>query len=298
MKKTFALLLSLVSTIAAAQGRELQPLPQDRLSAVLTFFAIDTSVPLDAHVVDRGMVQGFIREKIVFTGARGARVPAYLSFPDLGGAHPLVLLLHAGASSKDSWWQADGYERAASLTRKLLEAGFAVFAMDARNHGERSNGVDYVPIPSLYFNNKWWATVRAMVVETSADHLRALQYLSSRTEVNLRRIGTVGQSMGGFTAFYLAALDPRIAVIVAGAPALGEPWLYPLTAMNFSTAIKGRPVLVLAGDKDQLIPKTTTDLLMSQLGSGAQLHMFSSDHRLPAAYTDVAFNWLQTRLRR
>jgi len=54
--------------------------------------------------------------------------------------------MHAGASSKDAWWSPSGYERAADLTRGLLESGYAVFAIDAQYHGERAVTIDYVPI--------------------------------------------------------------------------------------------------------------------------------------------------------
>lgn len=293
-----AVLLALALPSRAVGQVQLQPLPPDRLDAVLTFFAVDSSIPLDAHVVDKTRVLGFTREKIVFTGARGARVPAYLAFPDSGPAHPLVLLLHAGASSKEAWWQTDSYDRGGVLTRRLLEAGFAVFALDARNHGERANGIDFVPIPTVYFTNKWWASFRAMLVETASDHIRALQYLATRPEIDVRRIGTVGQSMGGFTAFYLAALDPRVSTIVAGAPALAEPWLYPLTAFNFSAPIRSRSVLILAGERDQLITRQSTDALLALIGKAAELHMLSSDHRLPAEYIDVAVPWLQQHFTR
>jgi dienelactone hydrolase len=296
----FAAVLCLVfPAMGSTQGREWQPLPKDQLEAVLTFFAVDSGIPLDAHVVELSRHFGFVREKIVFTGARGTRVPAYLAYPDSGQTtHPLVLLLHAGASSKDAWWQTDSYDRGGWLTRKLLSVGYAVFALDAQNHGERAGGIDYVPIPTLYFKNKWWASFRAMVVETAADHIRGLQYLASRPEIDLRRIATVGQSMGAFTSFYLAALDSRITTLVVGSPALTESWLYPLTAINFAPTIKARPVLVLTGDKDQLIPRHATDRLVAVLGKSARLQILASDHRLPAEYIDIAVRWLQEHLSR
>ena len=210
----FALIVLLRGTDLSAQARELRPVSGDTLAAVLTFFDIDASVPLGAHVVDRGEALGFVREKIVFTGGRGHRVPAYLSLPRSTGPAPLVLLQHAGASAKESWWLPDSYERGASLTRRLLEAGFAVLALDAQNHGERSSGIGYVPIPTLYFNNRWWASFRDMVVETTTDYRRALQYLQARAEIDLSRIAAIGQSMGAMTSFYLAALEPRVSVVV------------------------------------------------------------------------------------
>ena len=163
-----------------AQSRELEPHSPPALAAVLTFFDYDRSVPIHADVVQSGKLLGFTREKIVFTGARGDRVPAFLSLPAGNGPFRVVLLMHAGASSKSAWWTSTSYERAADLTRGLLEAGYAVFALDAQYDGERAAANDYVPIETLYFTNEWWASFRSMVVQTTADYRRALDYLRSR----------------------------------------------------------------------------------------------------------------------
>jgi dienelactone hydrolase len=47
------------------------------------------------------------------------------------------------------------------------------------------------------------------------DDLRTLDYLASRPEVDPRRLGCVGLSVGGYRSFVLSALDPRIKVAVA-----------------------------------------------------------------------------------
>jgi hypothetical protein len=46
------------------------------------------------------------------------------------------------------------------------------------------------------------------------DDIRALDYLASRPEVDSRRLGCVGLSVGGHRSFLLAALDERIRVAV------------------------------------------------------------------------------------
>jgi dienelactone hydrolase len=42
------------------------------------------------------------------------------------------------------------------------------------------------------------------------DELQALSYLASRPEVDPRRLGVFGMSMGATKAWWLAALDPRV----------------------------------------------------------------------------------------
>jgi len=47
------------------------------------------------------------------------------------------------------------------------------------------------------------------------DDIRTVDYLASRPEVDPKRIGCVGLSVGGYRSFLLAALDPRIRAAVA-----------------------------------------------------------------------------------
>jgi dienelactone hydrolase len=209
-----------------------------------------------------------------------------------------VLLLHAGSSSKESWWQPDGYEYGAALTKSLLEAGYAVFALDAQGHGERAAGVDFVPIPALFYTNNWWAAFRTLAVETATDCRRALQYLGTRPEIDLTRLATVGQSLGALGSFYLAAVDPRVAVLVAGAPAVAESWLYPITGLNLAPAVRGRATLLLAGDHDQFASRERLAALRALLGPATEVREFPSDHRLPPAYVDASLNWIRRHLGR
>ena len=47
--------------------------------------------------------------------------------------------------------------------------------------------------------------------ETVADLFRTLDYLETRPDVDARRIGMIGVSMGGQETWITAALDPRVA---------------------------------------------------------------------------------------
>src|SRR2546423_2122916 len=46
------------------------------------------------------------------------------------------------------------------------------------------------------------------------DEFRALDYLASRLEVDTKRLGTLGMSMGSTKAWWLAALDPRLRLCI------------------------------------------------------------------------------------
>ena len=272
------------------------PHEQDVLAAVRSFLDYDAGIPLHAEVVARDRAFGFVREKVVLTSGRRDRVPGLLSLPSGPGPHPLVVLLHAGAGTKETWWVEGGLERGGLLTQRLLEAGYAVFALDGEHHGERAGNADFVPIRTWYFENEWWATFRDMVAETVTDYRRALDYLSTRDELAVSDVGAAGVSMGGITAVALAASDPRIQSVVTTSAALSPEWLFPLTHVNLSPGLDGRRVLTLVGDQDELVDvgvaRSFHDLIDS---SEKDLHVFGGGHRPPAEWASLAGSWLVNR---
>jgi len=298
--QVWALMALIGVTIQAyAQTEELKPLPETTLRAVLTFLDVDRAAPLDAHVVGRDEALGFPREKIVFSGARAQRVPAYLSLPKLSAPVPLVLLQHGGAFSKEAWWAAGGFHNGEALTRRLLLAGFAVAALDAYGHGERSSGVDYASIRTMWFEEKRWPVFRDMYVQTTGDHRRFLQYLESRSELDLARVGTIGLSMGGVTSIYLAAAEPRVQIVVTGSSALADAWLYPIAPVNLAPALAHAQVLLLAGTNDPLVPSAATAALAAALPAAThRVRLWESGHQLPTEYTEEAYEWVVRRMRR
>lgn len=103
------------------------------------------------------------------------------------------------------------------------------------------------------------------------DDIRALDYLASRPEVDPKRLGCVGLSVGGYRSFLLAALDERIrvAVDVGWMTALGSQikqhvihsiglsfhiiGLYRyLDLPDLAALIAPRAVLVINGSQDRL----------------------------------------------
>src|SRR4051812_9328807 len=79
-----------------------RPLGAEAYSAISTFYNYDASIPLNVRIVDSLKTTAYRRYKLVLTGADGERVPGYLAFPaTMTTRAPVVLLLHAGAGSKD-----------------------------------------------------------------------------------------------------------------------------------------------------------------------------------------------------
>jgi dienelactone hydrolase len=91
----------------------------------------------------------------------------------------------------------------------------------------------------------------------------ALDALTNRPEIDPNRIAMIGLSYGGFYSTYVAALDPRIKVVVASCsfrndPAIvdgtAEGRLLDLAPAEIAALIAPRPLQIQSGIRDNLIP--------------------------------------------
>jgi dienelactone hydrolase len=241
----------------------------------------------------------YMREKIVFTGVRGGRVPGYLAYPKgQKGRLPLILLIHAGASSKEAWWEADSFERGKLLCEKLLELGFAILALDAQFHGERSINNDYLPVGPVLFDKKWVFRFRDGVIETVGDYFRAIDYLKSRVEVDVTRTGVAGHSMGGVISLIIAALRPDIKAAVGCVAACAYSWMYPATPVNLAQGISAS-TLLLAARSDEFFDVDSSQRLYGSLRvKDKKLEFYDGGHRLPEDNIARTVEWLKQHMAR
>jgi len=272
-------------------------LSPEALRAVTALFSIDHSIPLDAKILEKYETRTYTHEKIVFTGVRGDRVPGYLAIPKIGkGPHPIVFLFHVSAGSKSSWWDEMSFERGQAVTDTLLEMGIAVLALDAQFHGERSMNNDYLPIQQMYIEKKWMNRYRDGIIQTIGDYERAVDYLSTRKEIDIQRIGVLGHSLGGVMAVLFSTVEKRVVSLVASVAAYSDSWLYPLTPFNVAENIKA-PTLLLGGKQDIVIAPDAVKKLFSVLKTPIkELEMYDSGHRLPAENISRSVAWLNKYL--
>jgi dienelactone hydrolase len=159
---------------------------------------------------------------------------------------------------------------------ELARAGFAAIAIDDWGFGERKSDTEvHIAMNMLWRGQVMWG----MMVY---DSVRAVDYLLTRPDVDASRIGTTGMSMGSTMAWWLAALDPRIACCVdtccltefttfLASGGFHAPFYYvPSLLKHFTTAqinalIAPRPHLSLAGDKDPLTPAEGLSIVDAEL---------------------------------
>ena len=199
-------------------------------------------------------------------------VPAYFIKPVDGAPKlPLVLYNHAHGGSfelgKDEILKGCAELQRPPYVAPLLERGYAVLCLDMWGFGERRGRSHSELFKAMLWQGR---VLWGMMVY---DSLRALDYLTSRDDVDETRIGTLGLSMGSTMAWWLAALDTRVKVCVdlccltdfqalleaRGLDGHGIYYYVPSLLKHFTTAqinalIAPRPHLSLAGRFDPLTP--------------------------------------------
>jgi dienelactone hydrolase len=173
--------------------------------------------PLNARVFDTYAGDGFHVENIIYDSLPGYRVTANVFVPDGKGPFPAVIVSPGHVPSGKAW----DYSFGANFAR----AGILALSYDIVGEGERLQhydpqiGASKVGAPTSEHSLAAYQTmllgehVSRYFIE---DAMRGVDYLTSRKDVDARRIGAFGCSGGGTITAYLAALDPRIkAVAVA-----------------------------------------------------------------------------------
>lgn len=158
----------------------------------------------DVRIKDTVQTDLYTRYEIDFLAAAGERVPAYLYLPhrsSVSGKMPAMLALHpTGAEGKKI---VDGQGKAnRGYAKELAERGYVVIAPDYPSFGDLS---DYD------FNTDRYQSGTMAAIHY---HMRCVDLLSSRPDVDRERIGVIGHSLGGHNAMFVGAFDERLKVVV------------------------------------------------------------------------------------
>jgi len=167
------------------------------------------SAPLAPRIQRREERLGFTIEQVSFNSGRGLRVPALFLRPDIKGRAPAILYCH-NHSHDYAWGKGETLEgkgRMPPIGPILARAGYSVLAIDAWCFGQRRADENATAKSFLLQGRTLWGMMLA-------DERAALDYLETRREVDSRRMGCFGFSMGCTKAWWLAALDPRIRAVV------------------------------------------------------------------------------------
>jgi uncharacterized protein len=241
----------------------------------------------------------------------GLKLAGEIYVPEDGiSRYPAVCLCHGIPGSvynpADRGWQA--------LAEKFCKAGFVTMIFKFRGSGNSQGDFDLMG----------W----------TRDLKEAVDMLLKVPETDPGRLFLLGSSAGANMSIYLAANDNRIAGVVSlacpaeysfintdkGEPALrefrrlgiirdpkfppsAEEWLAGfarVAAVNWISRIAPRPILIMQGDRDDLVPVEHADRLFKLAGEPKELVLVpGAGHRLRLenSVIDKAIMWLQKEAR-
>lgn len=240
------------------------------LFEMLGLWPLPERTDLRAVVTGRLEQDEFIVEKLHFQSLPGLYVTANLYRPkELSAPAPAVLYVCGHAPVKRdgvSFGNKVAYQHHGQW---LARHGYVCLVLDTLQLGELE-GLHH----GTYREGLWWWNARGYTpagVEVW-NSLRALDYLSTRPEVDARRLGMTGRSGGGAYTWFTAALDERVRVAapVAGITDLQNHvvdgcveghcdcmyfvnthrWDFPCVA----ALVAPRPLLIVNTDADPIFP--------------------------------------------
>ena len=206
-----------------------------------------------AETVERVDCGDYVRERVSFNTTPDVRVPAFVLVPkNLSAPAPAIVALHDHGGfylwGKEKLVQIDGehpvftdfrqrYYGGRSIAIELVRQGYVVVVIDMFYWGERrmlldDDSADWRDRPASMplaridaFNAR--ASQKEQIVGRTIysagftwpgvmcwDDVRTVDYLLSRPDVDPKRIGCVGLSVGAVRAAHLAALDERVRAAV------------------------------------------------------------------------------------
>jgi dienelactone hydrolase len=190
-----------------------------------------TRAPLNAEILERKDFGSHTREKIVFDTRTNLSTIGYLLLPkNVSGPLPGVLCLSGhgrgvtdiiGMADDGSQLPTRGASYAKEYALQCVEHGYATFAVEqlgfgsrrdeaARKRASTENSCRPAACAALLFG-------QTMASWRVWDAMRSIDYLTTRPEVDARRIATLGASGGGTISLLTGALDERVKVAVVSA---------------------------------------------------------------------------------
>lgn len=313
------------------------------------------------EVLERVQRDDHVRERILFSTAPNLRVPAYVLIPrNLKRPAPAIVDLHSHGGmflfGKEkvvdlgrnhpamTAYHERNYDSRPTATA-LVRRGYVVITIDAFFFGERrlimdadlKHGWDrsrYTLQDVQQLNQQCRAKettlAKSLVLAgltwpgiVAWDDMRTVDYLVTRPEVDPRRLGCLGISMGGYRSMYLTALDERIrAGCIVGFMSTIRPmlrahvdthsWVHFLPELHrhldwpdLASLAAPRALLVQQCSQDRLFPlagmRASVEKIAAAYAKGGVKNQFSgrfydAPHRFTLAMQDEAFQWLDRHL--
>lgn len=296
---------------------------REQILEMLGLWPMPEKTDLKATLAGKIETDKFTVEKIHFQSMPGLYISANLYIPkNLTGPAPTILYLCGHARVvKDgvAYGNKTNYQHHPAW---FAEHGYVAMIIDTLDLGE-IEGEHH----GTYRRGWWWWPTRGYTpggVETW-NAIRALDYLATRPEVDMNRVGVTGRSGGGAYTWFLTAVDDRPSVIVpvAGVTDMTNhvvdgaieghcDCMYQVNTYAWDFALlcalaAPRPLLLSNSDKDTIFPLDGVYRVHEQLKRIYKLH--GAEERLGLLITEgphsdtqdlqvPAFRWMNRWLKK
>ena len=231
--------------------------------------------PAPPKLIETEKHEGYTLERLVFDFNGLEPVPGILLIPEKRKKQAPGLLYihwHGGMYDLGKEQLLQGVKVQPPYAPVCAEKGIVTLAIDSWCFGERKRVANGSIGEQDAFKEMLWRG-RVLYGMMMFDEFRALDYLAGRAEVDPKRLGALGMSMGATKAWWLAALDPRVRLCVdvccltdfdellraGNLRGHGIYYYVPSLLKHFNTStinelIVPRPRLSVNGSKDDLTP--------------------------------------------
>ena len=268
-----AIVASLLATLISCGGDEELP--------VALYYEYDQDLPLHDSVVLVTDTTDYSLYYLTYQSVHDKKVTALLTVPGKGEhPFPTIILLHGLGDRKTVDYIEAGNQH-------LLNAGYAVLRLDISNHGDRFK-YDYEF--DLTDGYRYWT--RDLISQTVFDLRRAVDFIQTREELDSRRIGYMGISLGGIIGTIFCSVEERVEVpvivlaggnlnLMFGKKALSgdiRDYLSIIDPINFVKEIAPRPLLMINAANDDIVPPITSKLLFKAAKKPKEIIWYPSKH--------------------
>ena len=269
-----------------------QPVGDAEFARLARVYDYDRNVPLNAKVLETIDATDWTREKISFTGGNGKTALLYLYLPK-GYKRPLQIIQFGPPTDIVRGLRSIsmGIEQALGTS---IRSGRAAFGVVLEGYIER-------PWPAGFVRPDHRSPEFAeATAEQMTDIRRALDYLATRKDIDITKLGYMGPSAGSYTGVLITAIDDRYRSVMftgAGIRRTEREVTPAASRVHFAPRIKA-PKLLLHGRWDETHPlRSDTEPLFALMREPKKLVIYDGGHIPPWDYWLKATNeWFDQTL--
>lgn len=211
---------------------------------------------------------------------------------------PILIGVHGMGRTYIRWMEdqfkgTDTAEQTDELTNMALQKGYAVLAIDARNHGKRKD-LDY-NIKDVMYDLRFWGNrepYEKMIIDSVKDHRVVLDWILTQRQFDAGNISVAGYSMGGQISLILATMDSRINKVLSIVPPASKDTVAKVSPLNFVDRIQSSKVWLVTADNDEYANMADNSRLYDEINVQDKHHIvISGEHVLPEGYYKKLEGW-------